>query len=51
MVRAFMYLFKSIGFIAMEQSGLLTLPRATDESFKVMLDALFVAIEYIGKDE
>ena len=40
-----------VGFIAMEQSGLLTLPRATDESFKVMLDALFVASEYIGKNE
>ena len=40
-----------VGFITMEQSGLLTLPRATDESFKVMLDALFVAIEYIGKNE
>ena len=40
-----------VGFITMEQSGLLTLPRATDESFKVMLDALFVAIEYIEKSE
>ena len=36
-----------IGFIALEQSGLLTLSRSTDESFEVMLDALFVAIEHI----
>lgn len=36
-----------IGFITLEQSGLLTLSRSTDESFKVMLDALFVGIEYI----
>ncbi|MCU0536075.1 MAG: TetR/AcrR family transcriptional regulator [Hydrococcus sp. Prado102] len=36
-----------VGFIALEQSGLLTLSRSTDESFEVMLDALFVAIEYI----
>ena len=36
-----------VGFIALEQSGLLTLPRSTDESFEVMLDALFVAIEHI----
>ncbi len=36
-----------VGFIALEQTGLLTLPRSTDESFEVMLDALFVAIEHI----
>ena len=36
-----------VGFISLEQSGLLTLPRSTDDSFAVMLDALFVAIEHI----
>ncbi len=36
-----------VGFITLEQSGLLTLPRSTDDSFEVMLDALFVAIEHI----
>ncbi len=36
-----------VGFIALEQSGLLTLPRSTDASFEVMLDALLKAIEYI----
>jgi AcrR family transcriptional regulator len=36
-----------VGFIALEQSGLLTLPRSTDDSFEVMLDALLEAIEYI----
>ncbi|WP_019504829.1 TetR/AcrR family transcriptional regulator [Pleurocapsa sp. PCC 7319] len=35
------------GFITLEQSGLLTLPRSTDDSFEVMLDALLEAIEYI----
>ncbi|ARV60775.1 TetR family transcriptional regulator [Nostocales cyanobacterium HT-58-2] len=35
------------GFIAVEQAGLLTLNRSTDESFEVMLDALFAAIEHI----
>ncbi len=39
-----------VGFIALEQSGLLTLPRTTDESFEVMLDALLVAIEHILKN-
>ena len=39
-----------VGFIALEQSGSLTLPRATDESFEVMLDALLVAIEHVRKD-
>jgi AcrR family transcriptional regulator len=34
------------GFISLEQSGLLTLPRSTDD-FAVMLDALLEAIEYI----
>ncbi|MGL6339325.1 MAG: TetR/AcrR family transcriptional regulator [Waterburya sp.] len=38
-----------VGFIALEQSGLLTLPRSTDDSFEVMLDALLKAIEYISK--
>lgn len=36
-----------VGFIALEGSGLLTLPRSVDDSFEVMLDALFVAIEHI----
>ena len=36
-----------VGFIALEQSGMLTLPRSTDDSFEVMLDALLEAIEYI----
>ena len=36
-----------VGFINLEQSGLLTLPRSTDESFEVMLDALLVAINHI----
>ena len=36
-----------IGFINLEQSKLLTLPRSTDDSFEVMLDALLKAIEYI----
>ncbi len=40
-----------VGFIALEQSGLLTLPRSTDDSFEVMLDGLFVAIEHVMKDE
>lgn len=38
-----------VGFIALEQSGLLTLPRSTDESFEVMLDSLYVAIQHIKK--
>ena len=36
-----------LGFINLEQSGLLTLPRSTDDSFEVMLDALIEAIKYI----
>jgi hypothetical protein len=36
-----------VGFISLEQSGLLTLPRSTDDSFEVMLDALLEAIKYI----
>ena len=36
-----------LGFINLEQSGLLTLPRSTDDSFAVMLDALLEAVEYI----
>ena len=39
-----------VGFIALEQTGLLTLSRSTDKSFEVMLDALFVAIEHIKKN-
>lgn len=35
------------GFIALEQSGLMTLERSTDASYEVMLDALVVAIQYI----
>lgn len=40
-----------VGFIALEESGLLTLPRSTDDSFAVMLEALFVAIEHIGSQQ
>jgi AcrR family transcriptional regulator len=40
-----------VGFITLEQSGLLTLPRSTDDSFTVMLDALYVAIEHIENKE
>lgn len=36
-----------VGFIALEQSGLLTLSRSVDASFEVMLDALLVALEHI----
>lgn len=39
------------GYITLEQSGLLTLSRSTDDSFEVMLDALSVAIEHIAKNE
>ncbi|VEP16137.1 Transcriptional regulator [Hyella patelloides LEGE 07179] len=39
-----------VGFITLEQSGLLTLPRSTNDSFEVMLDALFVAIEHLRKN-
>ncbi|MGV0024098.1 TetR/AcrR family transcriptional regulator [Phormidesmis priestleyi] len=35
------------GFIAVEQAGLMTLERSTDQSYEVMLDALIVAIEHI----
>ncbi len=35
------------GFIAVEQAGLMTLERSTDQSYDVMLDALIVAIEHI----
>jgi hypothetical protein len=31
--------------VTLEPSGLLTLPRSTDDSFAVMLDALLEAIE------
>ena len=36
-----------VGFINLEQSGLLTLPRSTEKSFGVMLEALLMAIEQI----
>ena len=39
-----------VGFTYLEHSGLLTLPRSTDDSFEVMLDALFVAIEHIQEN-
>jgi AcrR family transcriptional regulator len=35
------------GFIAVEQAGLMTLKRSTDQSYDVMLEALIVAIEHI----
>lgn len=35
------------GFIAVEQAGLMTLERSTDQSYDVMLEALIVAIEHI----
>ena len=39
-----------VGFTYLEHSGLLTLPRSTDDSFEVMLDALFVAIAHIQEN-
>ncbi|GAA6615290.1 TetR/AcrR family transcriptional regulator [Scytonema sp. NUACC26] len=39
------------GFIAVEQAGLMTLERSTDQSYDVMLDALIVAIEHIRRDD
>ncbi|MBW4689860.1 MAG: WHG domain-containing protein [Komarekiella atlantica HA4396-MV6] len=35
------------GFISIEQAGLMTLERSTDDSYEVMMDALVVAIQYI----
>ncbi len=35
------------GFIAVEQAGLMTLERSTDQSYDVMLDALIVAIKSV----
>ena len=35
------------GFIAVEQAGLMTLERSTDQSYNVMLDALIAAIVHI----
>ncbi|QKQ73170.1 TetR/AcrR family transcriptional regulator [Nostoc sp. TCL240-02] len=35
------------GFIAIEQAGLMTLERSTDDSYEVMIDALVVAIQHI----
>jgi AcrR family transcriptional regulator len=37
------------GFIAIEQAGLMTLERSTDESYDVMLEAMIAAIEHIQK--
>jgi len=39
------------GFIAREQSELMTLNRSPDASYEVMLDALLVAIEYIWHND
>jgi AcrR family transcriptional regulator len=39
------------GFIIREKSELMTLGRATDRSYEVMLDALLVAIEYIQQTQ
>jgi|GEM_PF-733090 len=39
------------GFIAREQSELMTLNRSPDVSYEVMLDALLVAIEYIRHND
>ena len=39
-----------VGFIALEESGLLTLPRSTDDSFEVMLEALLVAVEHLASE-
>jgi len=36
------------GFITIEQAGLMTLERSTDESYEVMLEALQIAIAHIG---
>ncbi|MBV6627836.1 MAG: TetR/AcrR family transcriptional regulator [Rivularia sp. (in: Bacteria)] len=35
------------GFISVEQAGMMTFERSTDESYQVMLDALIIGIEYI----
>lgn len=35
------------GFISVEQAGMMTFERSTDESYEIMLDALIVAIEHI----
>ncbi|MGV2828371.1 TetR-like C-terminal domain-containing protein [Myxosarcina sp. GI1(2024)] len=37
------------GFIAIEQAGLMTLERSTDQSYDVMLEAIIAAIEHIQK--
>ena len=39
------------GFIAREQSELMTLNRSPDASYEVMVDALLVAIEYIRHND
>lgn len=38
------------GFIALEQIGLMTLERSSDQSYDVMLDTLMAAIEHIRSD-
>lgn len=45
MLNAAMY-----GFIALEQVGLMTLERSSDQSYDVMLDNLIAAIEHIRSD-
>ncbi|MBE9047958.1 TetR/AcrR family transcriptional regulator [Pleurocapsales cyanobacterium LEGE 10410] len=40
-----------VGFIALEESGLLTLPRSTDDSFEMMLEALLVAVEHLASEK
>ena len=39
------------GFISVEQAGMMTFERSTDESYEIMLDALIVGIEYIRNEE
>ncbi|PSB22451.1 TetR/AcrR family transcriptional regulator [filamentous cyanobacterium CCP1] len=39
------------GFIALEQAGLMTIERSTDESYEVMLDAIGVAIQHIQQHD
>ncbi len=39
------------GFISVEQVGMMTFERSTDESYEIMLDALIVGIEYIRSGE
>ena len=39
------------GFISVEQAGMMTFERSTDESYEIMLDALIVGIEYIRNED